>query len=340
MTSAARRLGSLLLAIAALTVTLSGCFATTVLKASIVHVSDGRSYYLDGSLSKSTKHPLLIVLSGVNQTAASIAAQTGYGPFGKAHGVTVAFGISADNGWNAGGCCGIPQQKKVDDMAYLANVVQDVSKRVPIDERRVYLIGFSTGGMMAERAACERPDLFAAAGSMSGALLVPCPKGARIVHVHGLADPVVPVSGGYSIWVNFTFPKVSAEKAAVLTGHPDARYSVILLPRVGHGWPTLAKWGFNATSQIWNRISGYRLLPPSPTPTPTPTPTDSVTPTPEPTESPSETPAPTESASPSTDPTLAPTDAPSTDVPPTDVVPTDSPTGIQPTPDPSLVSAG
>ena len=54
--------------------------------------------------------------------------------------------------------------------------------------------------MMAWKAACERPDVFAAAEVVSGALLVPCTK--TVVHVLDAHDPthdcIVPYYGGYT----------------------------------------------------------------------------------------------------------------------------------------------
>jgi hypothetical protein len=110
--------------------------------------------------------------------------------------------------------------------------------------------------MLAERAACERGDIFAAAAAVAGDLLVPCPSGARIIAVHGLLDGTVPYYGGYSAFVNYTFPSILTEHRAIAYGHPAAAYTLITVPKAGHGWPTAAQ-GFDTTPQLWTRLQAY-----------------------------------------------------------------------------------
>lgn len=86
-----------------------------------------------------------------------------------------------------------------DDVAFVRALVADVTARVSIDPERIYAVGFSAGGGMANRLACDAADLLAAMGSVAGAHfgsarcdpVRPMP----IIAFHGDADIVVPYDG-------------------------------------------------------------------------------------------------------------------------------------------------
>jgi poly(3-hydroxybutyrate) depolymerase len=104
-------------------------------------------------------------------------------------------------GWNAGGgCCGQPAENNVDDVSYIRSVVAHLAARYGIDQRRIYGIGHSNGGMMTQRVMCET-GLYAAAVSVSGPLNLEsancgAARGKRILAIHGADDANVPIAGG------------------------------------------------------------------------------------------------------------------------------------------------
>ncbi|MEM6548762.1 MAG: polyhydroxybutyrate depolymerase [Pseudomonadota bacterium] len=116
------------------------------------------------------------------------------------------------------------------DTGFTVEVLADAARRWPIDMGRVYVSGFSYGGAMAWRLACERGAAFAAAYlPISGALWrqnrEACSGGpARVLHVHGLADtvfglpydPGIGPADGVSLWrrVNRTGDVPEARYAA------------------------------------------------------------------------------------------------------------------------------
>ena len=55
--------------------------------------------------------------------------------------------------WNAGSCCGFAANNH-DDVGYLDALVDDISQRPDVDPERIYMAGFSNGGMMTYRYAC------------------------------------------------------------------------------------------------------------------------------------------------------------------------------------------
>lgn len=86
-----------------------------------------------------------------------------------------------------------------DDVAFARAVVADVAARVAIDPERVFATGFSQGGGMANRLACDAADVVAAAAPVAGAYVgwsrcepaQPVP----IMAFHGDRDIVVPYDG-------------------------------------------------------------------------------------------------------------------------------------------------
>src|SRR5437773_1561304 len=81
------------------------------------------------------------------------------------------FGVSESGDWNAGTCCGAAARENVDDVGFLKAVIDRVSKQLPVDQKRIYIAGFSDGGRMAYHAACQLSSTIAAIGVVSGSLL-------------------------------------------------------------------------------------------------------------------------------------------------------------------------
>lgn len=101
--------------------------------------------------------------------------------------------------WNAGECCGYAMNRNVDDVGFVAAVLDDVARRVPYDRRRVFATGHSNGAMMAYRLAAERADLVAAIIPVGGAYSLDEFAPSRpvaVLHIHSVDDPRAIYAGG------------------------------------------------------------------------------------------------------------------------------------------------
>ena len=92
-----------------------------------------------------------------------------------------------------------PDAEWRDDLGFVFDVLGDAAGRVPFAGKPV-VAGFSAGGSMAWMAGCYRGDEVDAVISVAGALRRPnpevCPSPPpRAFHVHGFADPQVPLEG-------------------------------------------------------------------------------------------------------------------------------------------------
>ncbi|HWJ22146.1 MAG TPA: PHB depolymerase family esterase [Gemmatimonadaceae bacterium] len=72
--------------------------------------------------------------------------------------------------WNAVTCCGYAQRHQVDDVSFADSLVATLVRQAGADPARVYAAGFSAGGMLALRLACERAGTYAAVADVAGAM--------------------------------------------------------------------------------------------------------------------------------------------------------------------------
>ena len=230
----------------------------------------GRAYTLHAANWTGGARPLVVALHGVGQSAARMAQITGLDAIADTYRLVVAYGQAAGTGarWNAGSCCGSTEQ---DEVSYVRAVVADAAARTPVDLTRVYVVGYSNGGMLAWRLACQARDLVAAVAVVAGALLVPCRStpAVRAYHIHGTGDATVPLAGGRG-FEGRTFPDSRTEPARVGPGSTVRQHWFA----GGHLWPA---W---ATPTVLSWLLRYRVIgsaTPRPPAKPGPVPINSLT---------------------------------------------------------------
>ncbi|WP_084197342.1 alpha/beta hydrolase family esterase [Solimonas soli] len=141
--------------------------------------------------------PMLLMLHGNGGTAENQANLAEAPDLVAAQGLWVVLPEALNGTWNDDPANSIG----IDDTGFLADVVQILTVNFAADASRIYVSGLSNGAFMAERFACERSDLLAAAalisGTISGGLMNACsPATPRpIMFMDGSADPIVPYDG-------------------------------------------------------------------------------------------------------------------------------------------------
>ena len=168
-------------------------------KQTLVHDGLEREYitYVPDELPDDA--PLVLFLHGYRGTARAFS-WLGMKRQADAHGFVVVFpqGTPDRKGathWNAQ--LGISD---TDDIGFLTELARALQAEHGLDPGRTYTSGISNGGFMSYALICQRPDVFAAAGSiigtMSGETWATCPATpAPIFQVSGAADTVVPIDG-------------------------------------------------------------------------------------------------------------------------------------------------
>jgi polyhydroxybutyrate depolymerase len=172
----------------------------------LVHIPTG--------FSSRKSHPLVVVIHGAFSSASEFADITGFSDLADEE----TFVVIYPNGvgifgflrhWNAGFCCAYAAENTIEDTSYVKQIIDDSLERLPIDRRKVYLVGFSNGGMLVYRFAAEYPEYPAAIASVSatiGAKDINAQKEWKLATpeqpvtafiAHGTADTSIPYDGGF-----------------------------------------------------------------------------------------------------------------------------------------------
>jgi polyhydroxybutyrate depolymerase len=186
--------------------------------------------HIPAGFSESSKYPLLLVVHGAFSTAEEMEAATGFSELADSEGFVVLYPegmgfLGFLQHWNAGHCCGKAAEIDLDDVAFLREGIELLSSVLPIDTARIYMAGFSNGGMLVHRFAAEQSNTLAAAAVLGAAVGgrsgpqedfwlpslpdVPVP----MLLFHGLQDDAVPADGGKSPRKGGTREYVSLQKS-------------------------------------------------------------------------------------------------------------------------------
>ena len=176
--------------------------------------------------------------------------------------------LGGNTGWDAGGSTD-------NDIAFFKAIRDSMSTKYGIDKKRVYLTGFSLGGMETYHAANVAADDFAAFASCSGYPLNEYHRyytGVRPVpflHIHGKADDFVKydsVSIVVDNWVARNgcnpVPAVTTKTGVYTRSYYSADnsgfdYLYYALDGVGHEYKITDT--FNTSNEMWKFVSRFRL---------------------------------------------------------------------------------
>lgn len=173
---------------------------------------EGRPYIIDAPSEHESreKMPIIIVLHGATGNALTMKRSIIHNMRleMEKHGFLVAY-LSGNPGglsrrrrtWNAGVCCGPAEWRHKNDVGYIKGFIRHAIDEHNADPKRIYMMGFSNGAMMAYRYVCEYPQTVTAIVAISGTLMSDSckPHGLKgVLHIHGGDDLVVPIEGGVS----------------------------------------------------------------------------------------------------------------------------------------------
>jgi len=240
-----------------------------------------RSYSLHVPSSVTSQKPvaLVVALHGGGGNGDANNVQTGFNEVADREGFIVvhpdgtgvarpllnAFGKGRLYTWNAGTCCGYAVQHDVDDVGYIRALIKHLQQLYSIDARRIYAAGFSNGGMLSYRLACEASEIFAAIGVVSGTQTSRPGKPSQpvsVIHIHGTSDMNVVLTGGIGakaldrapkppvmdaihFWIKANgvdaTPQLTQrgniQKQLWTGGHGGSEVAFYLISGGGHAWP-------------------------------------------------------------------------------------------------------
>lgn len=151
--------------------------------------------------SQSQRFPLVIVLHGGQMTGSQMESMTGMSDLAEKEKFIVVYptAIGKFKGklyWNDG------RVPEVDDVSFISQLIDTLSKDFRIDPRRVYATGYSNGASMTNRLGMELSDKIAAIAPVAGTVGVRVEKKwisslpMATLYFHGTADPFAYYTGG------------------------------------------------------------------------------------------------------------------------------------------------
>ncbi len=181
------------------------------------------SLFIPSGYKKSKPSPLLIGLHAGMGNPTNFIQRTGFSTIAEQENFIAVFPQgSAWNEkrgrfvWNAGSCCGYAADKNIDDVGFIRVLINKLMQRYNIDGQSIYATGFSNGGEMSYRLACELSDQIASIAVISGSLVVDkctLKNPVNILHIHGTADKYTLYEGGLTVSGFSKAAKNSVEKS-------------------------------------------------------------------------------------------------------------------------------
>ena len=274
------RIGLAIAALAVLVPSASAVSAGTIARGSLQVDGLTRTYrlYVPAKVKKPT--PVVLVFHGAGGTGEAIARSSAFDAQGAREGFLVVYPDGFARTWNAGRCCGPAQRLGVNDVRFIARLLDRLGSEYRLDRKRVYTTGLSNGGMFSYALACALSGRIAAAAPVAATLVTDCApsRSVSILHVHGLDDPRVPFTGGVgSGRAGIDWPPVQrgidrwrglnacpATGTVVTQGTATTSewspcmngtaVRLVTLAGVGHMWP---REPYDATRQIWRFFAAH-----------------------------------------------------------------------------------
>ena len=213
--------------------------------------------------------PLIIQMHGYNQDAAYQKNAAKWESIADTARFVVVFPNGEGKAWDISGD---------KDLNFIKAIINEMNNKYGIDKKRVYVSGFSMGGMMSYHVANKLGDQIAAIAPVSGGGGVNSPKRAMpIMHTHGTSDDVV----NYNSTVNTVKSWVSAQKCSsnsqkikpypstksgsaasleIWSGCTDGvEVRLLTIDGKGHWYSMDEAASVNTSVEIWNFVKNYSL---------------------------------------------------------------------------------
>ncbi len=161
-----------------------------------------RSYFahVPPGLNRSKKVPLVLLFHGGGAQGEGMSKLTKFNDLADKKGFIAIYPDGLEKRWNDGR--EIPGLMQYDDVEFIKSLIDKLVKNNNIDEKRVYAVGISNGGLFVEKLALEIPEKLAAAAVLGAGLTeelygdYTTDKMTNLLLIFGANDPVVPFRGG------------------------------------------------------------------------------------------------------------------------------------------------
>ena len=270
-------------------------YGSNTKKCTLTHKALERYYiiYVPESGVSEASMPVLFALHGYGSTAEIHKNYTNYQPLAETSKFIVIYPqgsyfqgtFTSGNHWNVGSWTA---GSTADDVDFINEVIDLVSKKESINQNRIYSSGMSNGGFMSYHLACNLSSRIAAiasvTGSMSKETLENCSPShpTPILQIHGALDVTVPFNGDSTInmesidnvfnyWT--TYNSCDPIPSLIVTDYVDfsvdyqkynnclnnVKVELYKISSMGHTWPGKNNFGISATEEVWNFVSQFDI---------------------------------------------------------------------------------
>ena len=270
-------------------------YGSNTKKCTLTHKALERYYiiYVPESGASEASMPVLFALHGYGSTAEIHKNYTNYQPLAETSKFIVIYPqgsyfqgtFTSGNHWNVGSWTA---GSTADDVDFINEVIDLVSKKESINQNRIYSSGMSNGGFMSYHLACNLSSRIAAiasvTGSMSKETLENCSPShpTPILQIHGALDVTVPFNGDSTInmesidnvfnyWT--TYNSCDPIPSLIVTDYVDfsvdyqkynnclnnVKVELYKISSMGHTWPGKNNYGISATEEVWNFVSQFDI---------------------------------------------------------------------------------
>jgi len=254
--------------------------------------------FLPENYSNVTNLPLMVYLHAYDWTPEQEMINTQMNLVADTAEFIVVYPYAISLHWSNGGEDPDWPNPDIDDVGFINALIDTLNNSFSIDLERIYVCGFSAGGFMTYRLACQLSHRFAAVASVAGlinnSVVDNCYPDHTIpvLHVHGTSDDIVPFIGGaYNLSVDqvihyfaglngcvqvdtVQLPDIdqtdecTVEKISYTNCNGESNIIFFKVINGGHSWPSATKdysWAgnrnldINASVEIWNFFKNYKL---------------------------------------------------------------------------------
>ncbi|NNE68610.1 MAG: prolyl oligopeptidase family serine peptidase [Pyrinomonadaceae bacterium] len=165
-----------------------------------------RTYHLfvPKGVSKNRDLPLVFVLHGGGGTGLRMERWLGFTALARKDKFIAVYPDGIGKNWNDGRETNRSRahRENIDDLAFVKEMVDEISRTYNVDENRIFATGPSNGGFFSNFVAAQMSDTFAAIAPVIGGIADPFYKRfdpsepVSVFFIQGTADPLVPYNGG------------------------------------------------------------------------------------------------------------------------------------------------
>jgi len=167
----------------------------------LTHDDQERNYlvYTPADYDDSQSYTLLLALHPAGTSAQDMASMTRFDSLADANDVVMVFPNSVSGRWDSSGVFGI------DDVGFISALLDTMIADYAVDESQVFVLGYSSGGLMAMKLRCAMAEritgIISYAAPMTFQIANEClsaePVSALVIH--GTVDEVFPYGGQASV---------------------------------------------------------------------------------------------------------------------------------------------